>query len=68
MEYLISSTPPNPALNLQCYNLFVVGPILKNKRGMRKDKEQTGIKETIKSQEIEQEKEKERNDIFPQLY
>lgn len=45
MEYLVSSTPPNPALNLQCYKLFAGGPVLKNKRGMRKDKEQTRMRQ-----------------------
>lgn len=67
MDYLVSSTSPNPVLNLQYYNLFAVIPILENKRGMREDKEQTRMKQIGKSQEIEQEKEKERNDPHPRF-
>lgn len=36
-EYLFRAIPPNPALNLQCYNLFVVGPILKNERKKKRE-------------------------------
>lgn len=49
MEYLDRFTPPNPALYLQRYNLFVVEPILKKRRedgekirNKRSDKKEPG--------------------------
>lgn len=48
MEYLDRLTPPNPALYLQCYNLFVVEPILKKKR--REDGEKTRNKRSDKKE------------------
>lgn len=55
MEYLDRSTPVNPALNFQCYNLFKIESILKNKRGRRKKKHK---RMSDKKQEITEEKEK----------
>ena len=65
MAYLISSTSPNPALNLQCYNLSAVGPILKNMRGMKKDKNKQEWKRQEKVRKQNKKKWKREMIFFP---